>query len=133
LDGDHAGGSVNGDMLSGVQPPGGVAGSNDGGYPVFASDQGGVRGQGAAVGDHGSGTREQWCPRRRRGLGDQHVAVGESGEVVRAAHDVDRTGGAARGRRLPDERTFGNLAGAAGDLYGAVDDVGPVSRRRGLR
>ncbi len=112
-----------------MQPAGGVAGSNDRGNPVFAGHQGSVRGQGAAVGDNGSGTREQRCPCRRGSLGDEHIAVGETGEVVWAVHDVDRTGGASGGCGLPDECTLRNLVSAARDLDGTVDDVADEPRR----
>jgi hypothetical protein len=102
---------------------GGVAGSHDGGNSVLAGDQGRVGGQGAAVGDHGGGAGEQGCPGRCGGLGDQYVAVGEPGDVVWAVHEVDRAGGASRGRGLSDQRAVGDGAGAAGLLDGPVDDI----------
>ena len=129
MDGDHTSGPVDGDELAGVQSLCGVAGADDSGNAVLAGYQGGVRGQGAAGGDHGGGPREQWSPGRGGGLGDQDVPVGEAGEVRGVEHEVDRTGGAAGGRRMPEERTGGNRAGAAGLLDGAVDHVADQSGR----
>src|SRR5215213_5222539 len=62
---------------------------------VFAGDEGGVGGEGAAVCDHGHGPPEQRGPRGSGEPGDEHLPVSEAAEVFRAAHDTDRSAGAA--------------------------------------
>ena len=73
--GDGSGGTVDGHQLAGVQAGGGVAGADHGGDAVLAGDQGGVGGEGAAVGDDRRGLREQRRPRRGGRLRDEHVAA----------------------------------------------------------
>lgn len=93
---DGSRGAVDGDELSGVQLLGGVAGSDDGGDGVFASDKGGVSGEGAAVGDDRGSSGEKRRPCRCGRFGDEDIAVAKLGEVLRAVDDADRAGGAAR-------------------------------------
>ncbi len=120
-----------------MQAHGGVAGADDGGDGVFACDEGGVRGEGAAVGDNGGRSGEQWRPCRGGRFRDKDIAVAEPAEVLRAVHDAYRSGGAARRCRLPDDHTLANLPLTAGFLHGAVDHVPdqpgrpPERQRRG--
>src|SRR5829696_3015918 len=91
---DGAGAAVHGDPLPFAQSGGGVAGGDHGGDAVLAGDQGGVGGQGAAVGDDRDGAGEQWRPGRGGGPGDQDLAGLEAVEV--AGPWMMRTGPVAR-------------------------------------
>src|SRR4051794_38314542 len=126
---DRSGGPVNGHLLPWIQALGGVAGSDDGGDGVLAGDEGGVRGEGAAVRDDGSGAGEQGGPRRGGRLRDQYVTVAECSEVLRAVHDADRAGGAARRCRGPEDHPLADLALSTGLLHGAVDHIPDQPRR----
>ena len=96
---DGSGGAVDAHQLPLAEALGGVAGADDGGDGEFAGDEGGVCGEGAAVGDDGCGSCEQWRPRRGGRFCDEDVAIAERGEVLRAVHDAYVAGGAAgRGR-----------------------------------
>src|SRR5829696_5480504 len=81
---DSAGAAVHGDPLPFPQSGGGVPGGDHGGDAVLAGDQGGVGGQGAAVGDDRDGAGEQWRPGRGGGSGDQDLAGLEAVEVARS-------------------------------------------------
>lgn len=93
------------------------------GNAVLAGEKGGVRGQGAAVGDDGGGAGEQGCPGRGGGLGEEDLAVDETGEVLGSGDQVDRAGGPAGAGRLADDRTVGHGCAAAGGLDGPGDGV----------
>jgi hypothetical protein len=82
IKGYGSGGPVDGDPLPGSQAVGGVAGADDGGDAVLAGDEGGVCGEGTAVGDDRGRAGEQRGPRGGGGFGDEDVSVGEGGEVL---------------------------------------------------
>src|SRR5512133_3117359 len=106
-----------------MQAHGGVAGADDGGDGVLACDEGSVRGEGAAVGDNGGRSGEQWRPCRGGRFRDKHIADAEPAEVLRAMDDAYRPGGAARRCRMPDDHTLAGLWFTAGFLRGALDHV----------
>jgi hypothetical protein len=85
-----------------VQAHGGVAGADDGGNGVLAGDEGGLRREGAGVGDDGGCSCEHKRPRRCGGFRDKHIAVAELAEVLRAVHDAYRSGDAVP--PMPDGR-----------------------------
>src|SRR5215204_2652454 len=93
--GHGSGGAVDGDELSRVEALGGVTGADDGGDSVFAGDERGVSGEGAAVGDDGGCSGEQRRPCRCGRFGDEDIAVAKCGEVLRSVHYADWAGGAA--------------------------------------
>src|SRR5829696_4069834 len=121
---DGAGAAVHGDPLPFAQSGGGVPGGDHGGDAVLAGDQGGVGGQGAAVGDDRDGAGEQWRPGRGGAPGDQDLAGLEAVEVTRSADDADRAGGPAGAGWLPDDGVLGRWAGGAHGLHGAEELLG---------
>jgi hypothetical protein len=64
-----------------MEPHGGVASADDSGNGVLPGDEGGVCGEGAAVGDHSGCFGEQRCPCRGGGFCDQDVSGTEPTEV----------------------------------------------------
>jgi hypothetical protein len=120
---DGSGAAVDGYQLPWMQPYRGVAGGDDGGNAVLASHQGGMGGEGAAVGDDGGCSSEQRRPCRSGGFRDKHIAVAEPAEVLRALHDAYRSGCAARRCGVPDDDVLGDLSLATGFLHGAADYI----------
>src|SRR6266511_5362049 len=118
---DGAGVAVDGDRLSIVQPPGAVAGADDGGDAELPGDEAGVRGQGADVGDDGAGDGEQRRPGRGGGAGDEDVAGLEPVAVGGIEDDPDDAGGPSRAGTLAGGE---RVAGRAGCAVHAGGDAG---------
>src|SRR5215203_5715440 len=100
---DHPRAAVYDDGLAVAQPPCRVASADDCRDAVLAGYEGGVGGEGAAVGDHSRSTPEERGPRRGGDAGDEHLPVLEPIEVFRAVHDPRPPGRATWARRLADE------------------------------
>ena len=115
--------------ICGMQACGGVAGGDDGEDSVFAGHEGGVRGEGAAVGDDGGCSGEQRRPCRSGGFRDKHIAVAETAEVLRAMHDAYWSGCAARRCGVPDDDVLADFTLTAGFLRGAADHISDQPNR----
>src|SRR5436189_5457104 len=110
---DGAGAAVDGDRLPVAEPAGGVAGGDHRGDAVLAGNQGGMGGQGAAVGDHGDRVGEQRRPGGGGGPGDQDLAGLEAVEVTGPVDDADRAGSPSGTGRLADDGVLGWWAAGA--------------------
>jgi hypothetical protein len=121
---DGAGAAVDGDQLAVVQAGGGIAGGDHRGDAVLAGDQGGMGGQGAAVGDDRDRAGEQRCPGGGGGPRDQDLAGLEAVEVTRSVDDADRAGGPAGAGWLPDDGVLWRWAGGAHGVHGAEEFLG---------
>src|SRR5262245_43365904 len=85
------------------KPSGRVASSHDSRNAILTGHQPCVRSQGATIGDDGRLVRKERRPGRGRRLGDQHLARSEAREILRAAHEANRTACTARARRMADD------------------------------
>ena len=81
---DGAGAAVDGDQLPVAESACGIPGGDYSGDAVLAGDQGGVGGQGAAVGDDRDRAGEQRRPGGGGGPGDQHLTGLEAAKVCRS-------------------------------------------------
>ena len=98
-DRDDAGRAVDADRLPGLDLGRRAAGPDDGGQPVLAADDRGVRHDAADVGDDGLDVGEDRRPGRRRDRADEDVPVAHAGDLLDVDHDPRDALDGARRRR----------------------------------